>query len=357
MELKMVLVVFFALTGLIAFLHFTKVPRSASNKFLGLFIAFFAFSIVHSINVNSFFQTKYNPLILIPLNLIFFPLYFLLRYFNAFFSFQVFGKSFRTAVLIIAFIELSTNLLPLGAWMYTKKFDTDLISYIFRIKRFFVLLLLPVSILLLSMLHRNVRKYVANTNDDKLRITWANECIVLLAILVLVIQLPELAYFFKLRSFSLFVIQGVVGAVMVIIIGLRNLNIQVVSAIETAKETNRFNPETNRNFYLLRQLFENEKIYRNPALRISDIAEMLSLSPNYVSKIINENAKMGFNDFTNQFRVNDLIEKLKNKEYLDKTIFALSLESGFKSKSTFQTSFKKITGKTPTEFINEIEMQ
>jgi AraC-like DNA-binding protein len=355
-EPKIILIAIFVLTSFIGLWHFIKVPINQSNTFFGLFIVFFALSIVHIVIVNVFFQTKYNPLILIPLNQIFFPLYFLLRYFDKFLSFQVFNRTFENVILIIAFIELSTNLLPVGAWIYTQKFDVHLISFIFWIKRFFVILLLPMSIVLLLILSKSIKKYPERTNDDKLRNKWIREFIVLLSVLIIVIELPEIAYFFEFRSFSLFVLQGAVGSAVVVFMGLRNLNIQVVSAIETAKETNSYNPETNRNFNLIKQLFENEKIYTNSELRISDIAEKISLSPNYVSKIIKENAKIGFNDFVNQYRVNEVIEKLKNKEYLKKNIFALAQETGFKSKSTFQTGFKRVTGKTPTQFINEFEI-
>ena len=356
MELKILLIAIFVLTAFIGFWHFIKVPKNQSNYFLGVFILFFALSILHVVNVNAFFQTKYNPLILIPLNLIFFPLYFLLRYFDNFLSYQVFSKTFEKIILFISFIELSTNLLPLGAWIYTQKFDLNLISFIFGIKRIFVFLLLPCGIYTLLILNRNVKMHFSNINDDKLRLKWIHEMIILFSILMVVIEIPELSYYFKFRSFSLFVIQCVVGAIIVSYIGLRNLNIQVISAIETAKETNIYNPETNKNFKLILQLFETEKIYTNSDLRISDIAEKISLSPNYVSKIINENANMGFNDFVNKYRVNEVIYKLENKEYLKKNIFALAQEAGFYSKSTFQTVFKKITGKTPTEFIKEFEI-
>jgi len=356
MELKILLIAIFVLTAFIGFWHFIKVPKNQSNYFLGVFILFFALSILHVVNVNAFFQTKYNPLILIPLNLIFFLLYFLLRYFDNFLSYQVFSKTFEKIILFISFIELSTNLLPLGAWIYTQKFDLNLISFIFGIKRIFVFLLLPCGIYTLLILNRNVKMHFSNIRDDKLRLKWIREMIILFSILMIVIEIPEFSYYFKFRSFSLFVIQCVAGAIIVSYIGLRNLNIQVISAIETVKETNISNPETNRNFKLILHLFETEKMYKNPDLRISDIAENISLSPNYVSKIINENAHSGFNDFVNKYRVDEVIEKLKNKEYLRKNIFSLAQEAGFKSKSTFQTVFKKVTAKTPTQFINEFEI-
>jgi AraC-like DNA-binding protein len=59
---------------------------------------------------------------------------------------------------------------------------------------------------------------------------------------------------------------------------------------------------------------------------------------------------MGFNDFVNTFRVNAVIEKINRQEYLTKNITTLAEEAGFRSKSTFHTAFKKITGKTPKEY-------
>jgi AraC-like DNA-binding protein len=108
---------------------------------------------------------------------------------------------------------------------------------------------------------------------------------------------------------------------------------------------------------LILNFVQAESMYLNPELRITDLAEKISLSPNYVSKIINENAGMNFNDFVNQYRVNEVIGKFRNKEHLKKSIYALAQESGFKSKSTFQTAFRKSTGRTPTEYLKLSEIQ
>ena len=44
---------------------------------------------------------------------------------------------------------------------------------------------------------------------------------------------------------------------------------------------------------------------------------------------------------------------LLNPEYEDYTITSIGLESGFNSKSTFYTVFKKHTGLTPNEYKNK----
>jgi AraC-like DNA-binding protein len=357
MEFKIFLVVLFVLTGFTAFLHFAKTPRNDSNVYLGIFIGFFSLSILHTFNVQSFYRTPYNPVVLLPLNLIFIPFYFLMRYFDKFLSAPVFDARIERLILVIGFIELSTHFLPLGAWLYTRTFDNPLISFLFLIKRVFVILLMPLGLWILYRLHQSLGRYTSTHPDDQIRIGWVRRCILLLSMLILVIVLPEIAYFLQARSFVLFLLQGLVGAGIVIYIGLQNLKIQIQSSIETAKETNLYNPATNRNFELIRKLLQEEKSYVNPNLRISDLAEKVSLSPNYVSKIINEQAKMGFNDFINQYRIEEVIEKLNQQAHREKNIFALAQEAGFKSKSTFQTSFKKWTQKTPTQYIQEIEIQ
>lgn len=354
-ELEVILLMLFAITTFMGVLHFGKQPKSSSNIFLGIFIMLFALSVLHILLVNALFQTKYNPLILLPLNLIFLPFYFLIRYFDKFLSFQVYSKHFENSILIIAIIEIITNLLPTGAWMYTDKFDTELIAFVFTIKRLFIYMLLPLGFYALWLVKNNSSKFELKSTDDTLRWKWVKELIVLIALLIFIIALPETARLFELRSIALFLAQAIIGSIVVIYIGLRNLNVHVSSAIETAQETNKYNPETNLNFKNIQRLFEIEKIHLNPELRITDVANIISLTPNYVSKIVNENAQMNFNDFVNQYRLNEIIERFKNNEYQKMSIFALAQEAGFKSKSTFQTVFKKTLGKTPSQYIKEID--
>ena len=345
------------LTGLIGVLHFVKAPKSRSNQYMGIFIIFFTVSIIHIFNVRFFFQTSFNPLILIPLNLVFFPTYFLMRYFSSFLSYQVFHPRLEKAFLILSFAELSTSLLPLGAWLYTNQFDLQLISFIFDIKRLFILLLIPAGVFFIWQLHKSTARFSSSTQEEILRIRWIKEIRILLLVLMAIVILPEVAYYFHFRSFYLFIIQGSGGAVIVVYMGIRNLNMQAVVSIQSAKETNLYNPEANKNFKRILYLFEEEKIYRKQDLRISDIADRISLSPNYVSRIINENANTGFNNYVNKYRIEEVLMKLQNHEHQLKSILALAQEAGFKSKSTFQKVFKNMMGKTPSEWIKETEKQ
>lgn len=109
----------------------------------------------------------------------------------------------------------------------------------------------------------------------------------------------------------------------------------------------------NVHFSELRRLIEEEKIYRNPNLSLSSVARQLNISSNYLSTLINQLNKTSFTDYINTYRVEDAKKMLINSKYSQFTILSIGLEAGFNSKSTFYTTFKKATGKTPTTFKEE----
>jgi len=49
-------------------------------------------------------------------------------------------------------------------------------------------------------------------------------------------------------------------------------------------------------------------------------------------------------------RVEEAKTYLIDNEFANYTLVAIGLEAGFNSKSAFNSSFKKITGKTPSQF-------
>ncbi len=109
---------------------------------------------------------------------------------------------------------------------------------------------------------------------------------------------------------------------------------------------------TNDNIYFkeLKQVMQQQKIYRNPIISLVFIADQLNISPGYLSRLINTLTDGNFNDFINSFRVNDVKKKLRNPEFDNYSILSIGLESGFNSKSVFYTTFKKQTGVSPSEY-------
>ncbi len=94
----------------------------------------------------------------------------------------------------------------------------------------------------------------------------------------------------------------------------------------------------------------NSKPYLDSELNLIKLAELLSFTPHQLSYIINTGFKVNFFHFINNYRVEEAKQLLLNHKKDNLSILGIAYESGFNSKTSFNTTFKKITGQTPSEF-------
>ena len=100
----------------------------------------------------------------------------------------------------------------------------------------------------------------------------------------------------------------------------------------------------------LDDLMQRVKVYQDPDLDLDGLADSLGTSPRSLSGLINNHYKMNFYDFVNGYRVREAQEYLKNPDKHDVTIQRIFEDAGFRTKSTFYTFFRKVTGLTPAEY-------
>ena len=103
----------------------------------------------------------------------------------------------------------------------------------------------------------------------------------------------------------------------------------------------------------LKKHLEEDKPYLNNDLKLDDIAKKLETNRQYLSQIINETYDQNFFTLINSYRVNEVKKLFFNKKHKQLSIMGVANLVGFNSKSTFNTLFKKFTGKTPSQFIAE----
>lgn len=101
----------------------------------------------------------------------------------------------------------------------------------------------------------------------------------------------------------------------------------------------------------LKQLFETDHIYLEQKLTLKMVAEHLQLPQNYVSGLINSYHNTNFSTFVNSYRVEEVKKRMNDPKEQNKTLLGIALESGFSSKSSFNKTFKEITGKNPSEYL------
>ncbi|MEM1337736.1 MAG: helix-turn-helix domain-containing protein [Bacteroidota bacterium] len=99
-------------------------------------------------------------------------------------------------------------------------------------------------------------------------------------------------------------------------------------------------------------LLENN-YFISTEISLKSLAKKLDVGQNTLSKTINSESGMNFNDYINQKRVNEAKKRLLAQEYEHLTIEAIGNSVGFNSKSAFYTAFKKHTNTSPSAFVRE----
>jgi len=101
----------------------------------------------------------------------------------------------------------------------------------------------------------------------------------------------------------------------------------------------------------LLRVMEIEKPFLDPKLSLSGLAQLLGVSANQLSQVINQKAAVNFHDFVNNYRVEEFIQRAsKNRNF---SLLALALDSGFNSKSSFNNIFKKQKGLSPSKYLSD----
>lgn len=95
---------------------------------------------------------------------------------------------------------------------------------------------------------------------------------------------------------------------------------------------------------------ESERPYLNPSLTLRSLAQQVDIHPNQLSWLLNESIGRNFNEFINIKRVEHFKQLVVNPDNAHISLIGLAYESGFNSKTVFNTIFKKEVGMTPKEY-------
>lgn len=90
-------------------------------------------------------------------------------------------------------------------------------------------------------------------------------------------------------------------------------------------------------------------------LSLSELAEQLKITPRELSNLINNQFNVHFFDFINRYRIERAKELLATSSRAEMTVQEIMYASGFNSKSSFYTEFKKHLGQTPAAYRKGLE--
>lgn len=85
-------------------------------------------------------------------------------------------------------------------------------------------------------------------------------------------------------------------------------------------------------------------------MTIADVAKCCNMSQSSVKQIFHRYAGMGVAQFYRQLKINSAIAMLSQ----DRSIKEISLSLGFPDSNYFSTVFKRVTGKSPTDYLRDL---
>ncbi|MFA7134993.1 MAG: AraC family transcriptional regulator, partial [Bacteroidales bacterium] len=235
------------------------------------------------------------------------------------------------------------------------------IHYIERVT--FALLLVPCTYF--SWKHifeyeKKIREFYSTTENRSLNWT-VNLLIATIITAVFAFILNTVGKSFFVDDFSLLIIPSLFFSALLYTIGY--LGTAQAFSIEDykkdllgdkfVKNISNYNVVKNKLQAQITRLLEEDQIFRNCDLRITDISRTLNTNRTYISNIINTDFNCSFCDLINHYRVNYSKQLLLHQNaYI---LEYVSNESGFASVNSFLRAFKKETGITPGQFRKQLQ--
>ncbi len=126
----------------------------------------------------------------------------------------------------------------------------------------------------------------------------------------------------------------------------------VIPTLEMPKKQDLLDAVTAEDFtQKLLKYVREEMPFLNPELSLRTLAGFIEIHPNQLSWLLNTQLQKNFNEFINQYRVNHFMTLAKDPANRHISLMGLAFESGFNSKTVFNTFFKKETGMTPSAYL------
>lgn len=95
---------------------------------------------------------------------------------------------------------------------------------------------------------------------------------------------------------------------------------------------------------------ETKQYFSDNLASLSELAKKIGESPHHVSQVMNEKLNKSFFELLASYRIEEAKKILSGDKKNKLTVEEISEMVGYNSKTAFNNSFKKLSGKTPSEF-------
>lgn len=159
----------------------------------------------------------------------------------------------------------------------------------------------------------------------------------------------------------------VVIVLLIYILRSKRANVSLVKTnleiVEKEKARNALNPKKIRQsieaseevINQIRVLLYEQKLFKDPKISIKVIASKTESNTTFISNIINDHFAKSFPELLNALRIDEARILLSDSNFDHYSIQGIGETVGYKSVSSFNLNFKKITGITPSYYRKEVQ--
>ncbi|WP_234735761.1 helix-turn-helix domain-containing protein [Tellurirhabdus bombi] len=101
----------------------------------------------------------------------------------------------------------------------------------------------------------------------------------------------------------------------------------------------------------LQQAMTEQKLYLDPELTVEKLGRQLQIPAKTISAVLNQHLGKSFNTFVNEYRLEEVKQRLTQPAKAHLTMIGIAFDCGFNSQATFQRAFKQMTGMSPKEYL------
>ena len=221
------------------------------------------------------------------------------------------------------------------------------------------------TLIALSILEKKYQKHIENNYSyhENIGIAWLNKATLILSFCLIIwvitcvfgkTKLDNVIYYLSSIIFWLYILYHSEKLISIEI--PLKLSEEVVSDIKESVDDDKDYHHFSQSFIeLLNKSMIDDKLYLNPKLTISDVANFIGTNRTYLSHYINNTLQTNFYDYINNYRIENASKSLLTYVNPILTIEEVAEKSGFNSTSTFRRAFLKNTGMTPLQFRKTIQ--
>lgn len=334
---------------------FNKKLHSKTNTFLVLTVLALVFSNLQYWLIDVELYDEKPDFIFIPFEFLMLPFFYF--YVKSYLEKNISIKEYFTLLFLFVFTIIYQLIFT------TKYFSFKLIDSLNLILEYISIIF---SLTLIFLVFNTIIKYekkVFSNHSIKIETKWL-KTILILGVILCIIWFLSLNYFdFTHSGYYRFYPLWIGISILIYWIGYTSiLKTNIYNDIKEIKRIKKNKKSTSRknqkqkidSFKQIENILIEQKLYLNQNLSLHTLSKISNFSEGYISQLINSKSNLNFNDFINLLRVNEAKRMLENPLFKNYTITSIGLEAGFNSKASFYRAFKKITKKTPTEYLKDV---